>query len=888
MSKGRYRSLLQYAKECDSVGNGIVRFSFDSLQVKVLRKCGEGCRIVLHSSKCEVVKDVSESFLLGSYYSGDLGKAYLKFYDDLNDRVYVWYDSLGHKPYFITDLPPDKILNNKGIVSDKSFYGTELVERVDLLSGRKVTLTKIIVKDPQAVPRLRELVPKAWEAKIKYHDNYVFDVGMIPGMMYSIRDGKVQQAKLDLSEEIINNVSKYFRDEGPEAIKLALTMIPLYELRPPKIRRLAIDIEVFTPYRSRVPNPEEASYPIISISLVSNDGLQKVLTLWRSNVDLGDMRDLPNNVVVEFFDSEEAMIKELFRVVNDYPLIITFNGDNFDLHYLMNRALLLGIDVDSIPFEVVRDFIGVKHGFHVDLYKFFSIEAIQNYAFEGRYKEKTLDAVASALLGVSKVEVDTFVSDLPLTKLVEYNFRDAWLTLNLTTFDDELVWKLIILISRLAKMSIEDVTRRKVSAWIKNLMFWEHRRRGYLIPNQEDLLSIKGKVVTAAKIGGKRYAGAIVIDPVPGVYFNVVVADFASLYPSIIKKWNISYETIDPLDKQCIKSYDIKDEKGDTIHKVCVDSAGITAQLVGLLRDFRVKIYKKLSKSPNIKQELKSWYEVVQRAMKVYINASYGVFGHARFPFYTPSAAESVTAIGRYVISSTISKAKELGLKVLYGDTDSLFLWNPSEDSLQKLRDWVVSNFGLDLELDKTYKFVAFALKKNYLGLQDGGGIDVKGLMGKKRNVPKILQETFIEVVNALSKLNNTPESMEDVKEFLRLKVHDLYVKLKDRSFTLDEVAYRTTLNKDPSEYVKTTPQHVKAAKQLVSNGINITRGDVILYVKVRSKDKVKAIQLAKVDDVDVESYLDYVKSILEQVLIPFSITWDDIAGTAKLEAFMK
>ncbi|MEM4499711.1 MAG: DNA-directed DNA polymerase I [Sulfolobales archaeon] len=887
MSRGKYRSLLQYV-DGNSGNDRVVRFCFDSLRVKVLKRCEGERRVILHSNKCEVVREVSESFLLGSYYSGELGRAYLKFYDDSNDKVYIWYDSLGHKPYFITDLPPDKVLSNKGITSDKSFHGVEVVEKVDLLSGRKVMLTKIIVKDPQAVPRLRELVPKAWEARIKYHDNYLFDIGLIPGMMYTIREGKIQQVGLSLNEELINNITKHFRDEGPEVLKLALTMTPIYELRPPRIRRLAIDIEVFTPYRSRVPNPEEASYPIISIALTSNDGLQKILILWRPNVEFGDVRDLPNDAIIEFFDSEEAMIKELFRVVNDYPLIITFNGDNFDLHYLMNRALLLGIDVDSIPFEVVRDFIGVKHGFHIDLYKFFSIEAIQNYAFEGRYKEKTLDAIASALIGVSKIEVDAFVSDLPLTKLIAYNFRDSWLTLNLTTFDDELVWKLIVLISRLAKMSIEDVTRRKVSAWIKNLMFWEHRRKGYLIPNQEDLLNIKGRVVTAAKIGGKRYAGAIVIDPIPGVYFNVVVADFASLYPSIIKKWNISYETIDPPENQCTKLYEIKDEKGDTIHRVCADTVGITAQIVGILRDFRVKIYKKLSKSPHIKQELKSWYEVVQRAMKVYINASYGVFGHAKFPFYTPSAAESVTAIGRYVISATIAKARELGLKVLYGDTDSLFLWNPEEESLQKLKDWVASNFGLDLELDKTYKFVAFALKKNYLGLQEGGGIDVKGLMGKKRNVPKILQETFIDVVNALSKLSNTPESMESVKEFLRLKVHDLYVKLKERSFTLDEVAYRTTLNKDPSEYVKTTPQHVKAAHQLINNGINITRGDVILYVKVRSKDKVKPIQLAKVDDIDIDSYLDYVKSILEQVLIPFSITWDDIAGTVKLETFMK
>ncbi len=888
-SRGRYRSLMQYAalSNCSNSFEGVVvRLNINGVSVKIHKLVKDVVRVYLRSNKAEQVREFNEAFLMGSYYSGDLGKVYLKFYDDNNDKVYIWFDTTGHKPYFLTDLPPDKVSNIKKIVSDESFHGVEVVERYDLLNGRKVVLSKVVVKDPLAVPRLRGLVPKAWEANIKYHDNYIYDLGLVPGIQYSLRNGKLMQVVHDLSIEVIDNIKRIFKDEDPETQRLALSMIQLYEVRPPKIRRLAIDIEVFTPYKGRVPNPEEAPYPIISAAVVSNDGLRKVLTLWRPNLGLGDINTLPNDVDVEIFDSEEALIKELFRVINDYVLIISFNGDNFDLQYIMNRATLLGISEEHIPFEVTRDFIGVKHGFHVDLYKFFSIEAIQNYAFEGRYKEKTLEAIADALLGVSKVKLDTFISDSSLTELVNYNYRDAWLALNLTLFDNELVWKLIVLIMRLSKMNLEDVTRRKVSAWIKNLMFWEHRNRGYLIPNQEDLLNIKGKVVTSAKIDGKKYAGAIVIDPIPGVYFNVVVVDFASLYPSIIKQWNISYETIDPTDNNCRKIIDIRDEKGSIVHKVCSDVPGITSQIVGVLRDLRVKIYKRVSKSPNIPHELKSWYEVVQRAMKVFINASYGVFGHSNFPFYTPSAAESVTALGRYVISSTIAKANELGLKVLYGDTDSLFIWNPSESELEKLREWVLTTYGLDLEIDKVYKFVAFALKKNYLGVLDNGRVDVKGLMGKKRNVPKLLQDAFIDVVGMISKVSNTQESLEAVKDYLKKKIQELYLKFKEKTFTLDEVAYRTMLSKSPSEYVKTTPPHVKAARQLINNGVNVARGDIIFYVKVKSKDKVKAIQLARVDDVDAEAYLEYAKSILEQVLTPFGISWDDIAGISRLELF--
>jgi len=872
-----------------SNNDGDARINVDGFgYVCVIRRCSRVNEVLLLSPKAEVVREFKNAFLLGSYYSGELGKVYLKFYDDQQDKVYIWYDNTGHKPYFITDLPPDKVLSNKKISSDHSFHGVEVIEKVDLLTNRKLALTKIIVKDPQAVPRLRVLVPKAWEAKIKYHDNYIFDLGLIPGMMYSVLNGKLSQVEVTLHRDLVETLANAFKNEDEEIRKLATSLIPLFEVRPPNIRRIALDIEVYTPFRGRVPDPEIAPYPVISVALASNDGLNKVLMLWRPNVELGNISKLPGNVEVEIFDSEEALLKEVFRIVNEYPLILTFNGDNFDLLYLANRALLLGINEDLIPFVIVRDFMGVKHGFHIDLFKFFSIEAIQNYAFEGRYKERTLDAIADALLGITKVKIEEFVSDLPLAELAAYNFRDAWLTLTLTTFENELVWKLIVLIMRLAKMSLEDVTRRKVSAWIKNLMFWEHRRRGYLIPNQDDLISIKGRVVTSAKIGSKRYAGAIVIDPIPGVYFNVAVLDFASLYPSIIKQWNLSYETIDPPNGYCRggEVSEIKDERGDTIHTVCRSRPGITSQIVGILRDFRVRIYKKLAKSPGAPQESRSWYDIVQRAMKVYINASYGVFGHAKFPFYTPSVAESVTAIGRYVITSTVAKARELGLKVLYGDTDSLFLWNPDESCLRKLRDWVLETFGLELELDKTYKFVAFALKKNYLGVQEDGKVDVKGLMGKKRNVPKVLQETFINVVNAISKVDNTPESLENVKEYLRSRVHELYLKLRNKEFTLDEVAYRTTLNKDPGEYVKTTPPHVRAAKQLISNGLNVTKGDVILYVKVRSRDGVKAIQLARVDDVDVNAYLDYTRSILEQVLIPFNISWEDVAGMVKLEMF--
>ncbi len=832
----------------------------------------------------ELVDEVPESYLLGSYYSGDLKKAYLKFYDESSGKTYVWFDKTGHMPYFLTDTPPSDL--DQKIIKDKSFEKVEVIKKYDLLRGREVTLTKIIVKDPLAVPRMRGLVTNAWEANIKYHDCYMFDNGLIPGMKYRINGRGITPIQPKLEEDVLSLYKKVVEGEK-ELLELALRMAPLFEEKPPRMKRLAIDIEVYTPTRLRIPDPSDTNYPIISVALAGTDGLRKIFLTYREGAIVEDVERLKNlKAEVEIFDSERALILELFRVMNNYPLIITFNGDNFDLPYIYNRALVLGIDPSYIPIEEVRDFVGIRHGFHIDLYKFFSIEAIQNYAFSQAYKEKTLDAVAQALLGETKVTIEASVSDLPLDKLAEYNLKDAELSLKLTTYNNELVWKLIILIMRLAKMSLEDVTRRKVSAWVKNLMYWEHRRNNYLIPEREELKRLKGEVKTAAKIGGKRYAGAIVIDPIPGVYFNVVVLDFASLYPSIIKVWNLSYETIDPPEGWCRDNdlLNVVDEKGEVLHKVCRSRKGITSALVGLLRDFRVRVYKKLAK--HSREEVKNWYDVVQKALKVYVNASYGVFGHESFPLYTPSLAESVTALGRYVITKTLTKAEELGLRVLYGDTDSLFMWSPDPDALSKLSEWVDRELSLEIEQDKTYKYVAFALKKNYVGVLEGGKVDVKGLVGKKKNVPKILQDSFTRILELISGIEDTVESLDEVKNKIRQEVRELYIRLKNKDFTLDDVVFKTTLSKDIEEYVKTTPIHVKAATHLKRHGVPVEKGVTILYVKVKGSSGVKPVQLAKIDDVDITEYLKTAKSTFQQLLMPFNISWEEVAGGIGLTYF--
>jgi len=837
---------------------------------------------VLLKSRREA-EDGKEYYLLQVTYDGKRNKAVLLLYDEENDEVVEWVDTYGHKPYFLTNITPEEV-RELGLHKYKSFAGMEVVYRYDLLHFTRRKLTKIYTTDPLAVRELREKVPKAWEAKIKYHDNYTYDLGLIPTLKYKVKNKKLIPVPYKVTMDEVERVLKAFEDESEEFKQLAISWIPIFEAPPPQVKAVAIDIEVFTPAIGRIPDAETAPYPIISVAIASNDGLKKVLVLIRENMKLSDdqikmLKD--GEYEVEFYDSEKAMIMELMRIIRQYPILLTYNGDNFDLAYLYNRALALGIPKDMIIFKKGNDKFEIKHGIHIDLYRFYDIAAIKTYAFGNKYKEVNLDAVASALLGEHKVQLTKSISELNYFELVHYNFRDAKLTINLFTFDDYLPWKLMVLVSRISKLGIEDLTRKQVSAWIKNLFFWEHRRRKYLIPNKEDIIAMKGTVKSSAIIKGKSYQGAFVFEPSAGIFFNVVVLDFASLYPTIIKQYNISYETVNA--PNCKEYYEVP-EVG---HKICKDVEGITSQIVGLLRDYRVKIYKKKAKDKSLDAKVREWYNTVQAAMKVYINASYGVLGAESFELYCPPAAESITAYGRFAIKSTMEYAKKHKIVVLYGDTDSMFLWDPPRELLDNIIEWVKRNFGLEIEIDKVYRFVAFTgLKKNYIGVYPDGDIDVKGLLGKKRNTPQFVKEAFISMIEMI-KASQTPEDVVKTREKVKNLVRELYSNLRKQYYDLDELAFHMQLTKPIDSYTKNMPQHVKAAKMLRRFGIQLNQGDVVAFVKVKGSEGVKPVQLAKLPEVDIEKYYEAIETTLGQILRAFSLDAAALSGTTKLLNFL-
>ena len=830
-----------------------------------------------------IYKGILMLYLLSVRYNGKDRKAHLIFYDDLSQKIKDIPDYTNHKPYLLTDYSPDEIIEKfPDVLKHKGFDYLEVVERYDALNDRWILMTKIVALDPLSVGgsrrSLRDILKgHAWEAKIKYHHNYIYDNGLIPGMPYRLENGKPIPVDVELSPDMREKITSIYKEK--DLAQEALQWAKLFEAPIPKLKRIAIDIEVES-LVDLVPNPKEAAYPVIAVSYYSSDGKRGVYLLKRreetKKITLKDAE-------ITFFEDEKELLKKTFELIREYPLVITFNGDHFDMPYLYNRALRLGFREEEIPIEWSprMEEARVIPGIHLDLYKFFTNRSMRVYAFSNKYREgRTLDEIATALLGEGKVEHEEPISEMTYEKLAEYSFRDAEITYRLTSFNDDLVMKLIILMMRISKLPLDDLTRHNISAWIKNLFYYEHRRRGWLIPNPEDIKSMKGQTVTKAIIKGKKYMGAIVIDPVPGVYFNVVVVDFASLYPSVIKTWNLSYETVRCPHPEC------QDNKiPGTPHWVCKKKRGMMSTVVGILRDLRVYLYKPLAKKAEDLM-LREQYKVVQAALKVFINASYGVFGAETFPLYCPPVAESTTALGRYSILKTMEMALEMKLPVLYGDTDSLFLWNPTEDQVNELIKRSLEELQIDLGIDKVYKWVVFSKrKKNYLGILVDGKPDIKGLTGKKRNTPEFIKQLFYKIVEILSDAEDM-ESFENSIEEIKDAVRKTYVDLKKKNISLDQLAFRVALTKPLHEYTKTTPQHIKAARQLLRYKKTIDVGEIISYIKTRDKTGVKPVQLARIDEVDTEKYLEALRTTLEQVLDALDISFDEIMGAHSLEGY--
>ncbi|MFX1525663.1 MAG: DNA polymerase domain-containing protein, partial [Promethearchaeota archaeon] len=263
--------------------------------------------------------------------------------------------------------------------------------------------------------------------------------------------------------------------------------------------------------------------------------------------------------------------------------------------------------------------------------------------------------------------------------------------------------------------------------------------------------------------------------------------------------------------------------------------------------------------------------------------------GSQNFPLFCLPVAESTTGIGQYSIKETIKKAETLGIKVLYGDTDSVFLLNPNEEQMKEITSWSKKELDLDLEEEKTYQFLALSdRKKNYIGIyKDTKYTDIKGLVAKKKNTPEFIKKSFNEMIEILKNITNNEEFVQAKDEVIEIVRGNLRKIGKPNTFTLEDYAINIGLQKNLKNYTKVIPQHVRAAIELrEATGKTYQKGETISFIKSKGTIGAKAIELAKLQDIDIKKYRELLKSAFEQVLDALGITFDEIKGIKKMDSF--
>jgi len=825
--------------------------------------------------------------LISATYNSQKNAAILKFYEPISQRIFLWADKSGHKPYCYSKLSPDEIPTE--ISERDDVIDIKQVKLLDILHDKPINVSKILVKDPLAIggtqtsKSIRNLID-TWESDIKYYETYLYDSSLIVGKYYKIENDAVVPYDLEISDETKLSLKTMLLDKQSD------TNLPdtkqfdehvsqwanLLNQPIPKIKRISLDIEVESEI-GRIPDPKIAEKRITAVGFEGSDGLKQVFVLRKSGIEEGVNELLPGVKIVFYEETKEKeMILDTFELMKKYPLLITYNGDGFDLPYLYNRASRLGIDRQKNPLYMMRDSATLTDGVHLDLYRTMSNRAFQIYAFGQKYSDFSLNSVSKGLLGEEKIDYGVELNDLTLYQTANYCQNDARLTYNLTGFNNDLLMNLLIVISRIARMPIDDISRMGVSQWIRSLLYYEHRQNGILIPRRQELDNRSSNVLNDAVIKDKKFRGGLVVEPEEGIHFDVTVMDFASLYPSIIKVKNLSYETV-----RCSHDACKKNTIPQTNHWVCTKKNGLTSVLIGSLRDLRVNYYKNMAKKDTLTVEEKQLFTVVSQALKVILNASYGVMGAEIFPLYFLPAAEATTATGRHIILDTIDKCKESGIGVLYGDTDSLFVKKPTPKQIEDIITKAKMDHNVELEIEKEYRYVVLSgRKKNYLGVTKNGKVDVKGLTGKKSHTPPFIKTLFYELLDVLSEIK-TVEEFKRAKNKISDKISECARKVQAKEIPLQDLAFNVMISKAPRDYTKTVPQHIRAAKQLESIR-EIKKGDIISYVKILNKPGVRPIEMARKSEIDTSKYMEFMESTLDQLTSSMDLDFDTILGKPK------
>jgi DNA polymerase-2 len=427
----------------------------------------------------------------------------------------------------------------------------------------------------------------------------------------------------------------------------------------------------------------------------------------------------------------------------------------------------------------------------------------------------------------------------------------------------------VIELARLAKIPVQRMARTSPGTAITSMQLDRAFQDNILIPwrkGEPERFKTAWDLLVADK-------GGLVFQPKLGIFEDVAEIDFASMYPTMMAAHNISPETV---LCGCCENHRVP-EAGYTI---CERREGIVPKTLKPILKRRAWL-KKMAKEGDL--EKRDIYNRKQTALKWMLVTSFGYLGYRNARFGRIEAHEAVTAFGREKLLEAKEICEEEGFELLHAITDSLWIRKKDlrEEEVLELCQKISEATGITMNLEGIYRWMAFLPSKRnpespvanrYFGLFKNGKIKARGLSFRRSDIPPLIQEAQVRMIEVLSGTKNMKDFQSKVPEILDLLL-EYGLKLKDGQTKQEELVIGKRISREPNAY-KVDSLTALAAQQLEDFGIPIHPGEKVRYVikDAGSKDKagrVKPFPLVGPDDTyDVKKYLEMLLKATEEILI--------------------